>query len=103
MNTILRSLEPVHPGTILVQDFLAPSGTSPAQLARELHVAPSRIQSIASCKRPITAEIALRLGAYFGVAPQTWLSLQAEYDLHVAARTYGEAIHRTVGRRRAIA
>jgi addiction module HigA family antidote len=103
MSTTLKLLEPVHPGAILVEDFLNPLGISPERLAQDLHVAVSRIQGIAGCNRPITAEIAIRLDAYFGVAPRTWLNLQAEYDLHVATRAHGEAIYRTVSRRRAIA
>jgi addiction module antidote protein, HigA family len=80
-------LDPIHPGEILLEDFLKPMGISINKLAREIDVPPGRISTIVNGKRSITADTALRLGAYFGVSPELWLNLQADYDLRVARRT----------------
>jgi addiction module HigA family antidote len=66
------------------------------QLARDLDVPPNRISAIVNGTRAITADSALRLGAYFGVSPETWLGLQVEYDLRCAKLQYGEEIARRV-------
>jgi addiction module HigA family antidote len=66
------------------------------QLACDLDVPPSRISAIVNGTRAITADSALRLGAYFGVSPEPWLGLQVEYDLRVAKLHYGEEIARRV-------
>ena len=79
-------LEPVHPGEILMEEFLKPMGISINRLARDIDVPPGRISTIVNGKRSISADTALRLGLYFGVAPELWLNLQADYDLRVARR-----------------
>lgn len=79
-------LDPIHPGEILLEDFLKPMGISINKLAREIDVPPGRISTIVNGKRSITADTALRLGVYFGVSPELWLNLQADYDLRVARR-----------------
>jgi len=79
-------LDPIHPGEILLEDFLKPMGISINKLAREIDVPPGRISTIVNGKRSITADTALRLGVYFGVSPEVWLNLQADYDLRVARR-----------------
>ena len=66
------------------------------RLARDLRVPPNRIHAIVHGNRSITADTALRLGAYFGVSPETWLNLQSEFDLRIAIRTIGDDIARTV-------
>ena len=71
------------------------------RLSRDLNVPPNRIHGIVHGTRSITADTALRLGTHFGVSPETWVNLQAEYDLRVARRTSGEEIGRTVRRRSA--
>lgn len=96
-----RLLDPIHPGEILNEDFMKPLGISINRLARDLHVPPNRIHGIVKGTRAITADTALRLGAYFGVTPQTWLNLQSEYDLRIARRTAGEEIAKTVRKREA--
>ncbi len=96
-----RVLDPIHPGEILSEDFMRPLGISINRLARDLHVPPNRIHGIVKGTRAITADTALRLGAYFGVTPQTWLNLQSEYDLRIARRTAGEEIAKTVRKREA--
>ncbi len=79
-------LDPVHPGEILMEDFLKPMGISINRLARDIEVPPGRISTIVNGKRSITADTALRLGLYFGVSPELWLNLQTDYDLRVARR-----------------
>lgn len=77
-------LDPVPPGEILLEDFLKPLGISQNRLAREIDVPVSRIAGIISGSRAVTADTALRLGAFFGVSPQLWLGLQTDYDLQIA-------------------
>ena len=92
----VRLLDPIHPGEILSEDFMKPLGISMNRLSRDLGVAPTRVHGIVHGTRSITADTALRLGAYFGATPETWLNLQVEYDLRVARRRSGEEIARTV-------
>ncbi len=94
-----RQLNPIHPGEILMQDFLEPMGISMNELARDIGVPAGRISQIVNGKRAVTADTALRLGRYFGVTPETWLGLQSEYELRLAQRTSGQEIERTVKRR----
>ncbi len=82
-----KPLDPIPPGEILYEEFMKPLGVSINALAREVAVPPNRISEIVSGKRSITADTALRLGKYFGVSPEIWLGLQADYDLRVAKRT----------------
>ena len=79
-------LDPIHPGEILLEDFLKPMEISINRLAREIDVPPGRISTIVNGKRSITADTALRLAAYFGTTPELWLNLQADYDLRLARR-----------------
>lgn len=79
-----REIPPVHPGEILVEDFLKPLGISQYRLAQAIGVPPRRINEIVHGKRAITADTALRLGAFFGTDAQSWLNLQAHYDLEMA-------------------
>lgn len=96
MSTRKKQLDPIHPGEILVEDFMKPHAISINKLARDLHVPPNRIHAIVHGNRSITADTALRLGAYFGVSPETWLNLQSEFDLRVAIRAIGDDVARTV-------
>ena len=98
MATRRGRLEPVHPGKTLLEDFMKPLGVSINRLARDVVVPPGRISAIVNGKRAITADTALRLGKYFGVSPQTWMGLQAEYDLRVAQQVIGEEVERRVQR-----
>ena len=82
-----------------MEDFMKPLSISINRLSRDLHVPPNRIHAIVHGTRAITADSALRLGTYFGVTPETWLSLQLEYDLRVARRVAGGQIAKTVRRR----
>jgi len=94
-----KGLEPIHPGEILLEEFMKPLGLSINGLSRDLHVPPNRIHGIVHGTRALTADTALRLGEYFGMEAQTWLGLQAEYDLRVARNASGQEIKRTVRKR----
>jgi addiction module HigA family antidote len=91
-----RKLRPIHPGDILKHDFLVPLGLSASRLARDLGVSPPTVNDIVRRRRPVTAEMALRLSRYLGTSPQLWMGLQAQYDLEVAARKIGKSVERTI-------
>jgi addiction module HigA family antidote len=95
----VKLLAPIHPGEILLNDFMRPLAISINRLARDLHVPPTRIHGIVHGARSITADTALRLGVYFNVTPETWLNLQTEFDLRTARRQSGPAILKSVRRR----
>ena len=96
MSRKRKRLEPIHPGEILLEEFMKPLGVSINRLARELSVPPGRISAIVNGKRAITADTALRLGTYFEVAAEIWVGLQADYELRVARRTVGPEIAKRV-------
>jgi addiction module HigA family antidote len=77
-------LKPVHPGEVLLEEYLKPLQLSQNRLGLEMGVPARRVNEIVLGKRGITADTALRLGRYFGVSPQFWLGLQMDYDLDVA-------------------
>ena len=81
----------VHPGAIL-KDELDELGITPTEFARQIDVPPNRVSQIIAGKRAITGDTALRFGHWFGVDPQFWINLQAQFELAVAARETGEAI-----------
>jgi len=93
-----KLLNPIHPGEILLEEFMKPLGVSINRLAREIAVPPGRISAIVNGKRAITADTALRLSKYFGVSSDLWLGLQADFDLRIAKRTVGPEIDRRVHR-----
>jgi addiction module HigA family antidote len=78
-----RKLQPVHPGEVLVEDFLEPLGLSQYRVAKALNVPPRRINEIVLGKRAVTADTALRLARFFGTSARFWLNLQTAYDLDV--------------------
>lgn len=78
---VTRELVPIHPGEILLEEFLNPMQISQYRLAKEIHVDPRRINEIIHGKRAISADTALRLGTYFGMTAEFWLNLQSHYDL----------------------
>ena len=78
-----KKLPPIHPGEILMEEFLEPMGISQYRLAKDTSVSPRRINEIVHGKRSITADTALRLGRFFGMSPQFWLNLQTRHDLEV--------------------
>lgn len=85
-------LDEIHPGEILLEDFMKPMGISARQLAADIDVSPSRISELVNGHRPVTADTALRLGLFFNMEPRFWLNLQTEYDMRMAARTLSEKI-----------
>ena len=91
-----KELDPVHPGEVLLEEFLKPMGLSQNRLALDIGVPPRRINEVVLGKRSITADTALRLGRYFGNSPQFWLGLQKDYDLDIAAEALGERLEREV-------
>lgn len=96
MARIQNGMRPVHPGEFLREDYLGPLGITANALAKALGVPASRINDIALERRGITADTALRLARYFGGDAQTWLNLQATYDLKVAQRDHGREIEKQV-------
>ena len=91
-----RKMSPVHPGEVLLEEFLRPLQLSQYRLARDISVPPRRINEIVLGKRGITADTALRLGRYFGTTEQFWLNLQAHYDLEVERDRLGDRLRREV-------
>ena len=91
-----KKMAPVHPGEILMEEFLGPMSISQYKLAKDISVAPRRINEIVHGQRAITADTALRLGRYFGLSPQFWLNLQSHFDLAVAEDRIGGRLAREV-------
>ena len=87
-------LHPVHPGEVLVEEFLKPMKLSQNRLAIAIGVPARRINEIALEKRSISADTALRLARYFGNSPQFWLGLQMDYDLDIARARMGASMGR---------
>jgi antitoxin HigA-1 len=90
----MKSLPNIHPGEVLLEEFLTPMGISQNALARAAGVPPRRINEIVLGKRGVTADTAVRLAAALGTSERFWLGLQADYDLEEAHRTLGKAIDR---------
>lgn len=86
------SIHPVHPGEMLLDEFLKPLGVTQYRLAKSISVPPRRINEIVHGKRAVTADTALRLGRFFGMEEQFWLNLQAHYDLEVARDAIGDRL-----------
>lgn len=91
-----EKLHSIHPGEILLEEFLKPLNMSQSRLALDIGVHPRRINEIVLGKRSITADTALRLARYFGNSPQFWLGLQMDYDLDMAADLLGNRLEREV-------
>jgi addiction module HigA family antidote len=89
-------LRPVHPGEVLLEEFLEPMGLSQNRLALSIGVSSRRINEIVLGKRSITADTALRLARYFEMSPQFWLGLQMDYDLDVAEEAVAERLKQEV-------
>ena len=91
-----KSLSPIHPGEILLEDFMKPLGLTQYRLAQDIGVTPIRISQIVNGERSITVDTAMRLARYFGTSAAVWLRLQVRYDLEVAERELSERINREV-------
>ncbi|MGH8654461.1 MAG: HigA family addiction module antitoxin [Gammaproteobacteria bacterium] len=85
-------LSNIHPGEVVLEEFLKPKGISQNRIAREIGVPPRRINEIVQGKRAITADTALRLAKYFGVSECFWMGLQADYDLEEARKGLGKRL-----------
>ncbi len=95
-NELKIKLAPVHPGEILLEEFMKPLGLSQTRLGRDLWVSPRRINEIVHGKRSVTADTALWLSRYFGTSAEFWLGLQADYDLDTASDRLAQRILREV-------
>jgi addiction module HigA family antidote len=91
-----EKLAPLHPGEILLEEFMKPLGISQNRLGRALKVPPRRINEIVHGRRSVTADTALRLSRFLGTSPEFWLGLQADYDLDVAKDRLEDKINRDV-------
>ncbi|WP_366028873.1 HigA family addiction module antitoxin, partial [Rhodoferax sp.] len=85
-NMTQTLLDEIHPGEILLEEFMKPMAITARQLAADMDVPPSRISDIVNGARPITADTALRLGRFFSMEPRYWLNLQTEYDMRTVTR-----------------
>ncbi len=91
-----EKLKPVHPGEVLVEEFLNPMELSQDDVALSIGVSARRIHEIIVGEYPVTADIALRLARYFGTSPQFWLGLQMDYELDIAEDTIAERLDREI-------
>lgn len=91
-----KTLNPIHPGEILLEEFLVPMEISQYRLAKDVHVPPRRINEIVHGKRAITADTALRLSRYFGTTAEFWTNLQSAYDLDVARQDIGSKLEKEI-------
>jgi addiction module HigA family antidote len=91
-----KRIPPIHPGEILLEEFLKTMNLSQNRLAMNMHVPARRINEIVLGKRRITADTALRLGRFFGNSPQFWLGLQMDYDLDVTEDNLKDRLNREV-------
>ena len=91
-----KRLAPVHPGSVLLRDFIEPMGISRYRVAKNIGVAQRRIDLICRGEASVSADMALRLGSLLGTTPEFWINLQAQYDLEVAERAVGKQISKLV-------
>ena len=94
-----NGMRPIHPGEVLLEDYIKPMGMNVRALSLALRVPYSRLREIVDGNRGVSADTALRLERYFGSEAQGWLNLQAAYDLRVAEKLNAKAIHRDIAPR----
>lgn len=92
----MMKMEPIHPGEVLLEEFLAPMDLSQYRLAKDISVPARRINEIVHGKRSITADTALRLGRYFGTSAQFWMNLQDHFDLEIQMDKIGDRLDKEV-------
>lgn len=92
----MKKMKPIHPGEVLLEEFLKPMEISQYRLAKDISVSARRINEIVHGTRAITADTALRLGRYFGTAAQFWLNLQNHFDLEVQKDKIGDRLKNEV-------
>jgi addiction module HigA family antidote len=95
----VNGMRPIHPGEILREEFLMPLEMSSGTLARALKVSTSSVDDVVNERRPVTAELALRLARYFGGDASSWMNMQQTYDLKVARRAHGDRIEAEIAPR----
>jgi antitoxin HigA-1 len=93
---MMREIPPIHPGEILLEEYLKPMGISQYRLAKDLNVDPRRINEIIHGQRSITADTALRLARYFGTSERFWINLQSRYDLELQKMELGDRLEKEV-------
>ena len=91
-----KRMKPIHPGEILLEEFLKPMEISQYRIAKDIHVPARRINEVVHGTRSISANTALRLGKYFNMSPQFWLNLQSHYDLEVEEDKIGKRINKEI-------
>jgi len=91
-----REMPPVHPGEVLLEDFLKPMNITQYRLAKSIGVPQRRIGEIVAGKRAITADTALRLARFFGTDPQSWMNLQSQFDLVIAEQSLSDRLDREI-------
>jgi len=91
-----ENLSPIHPGEVLLEDFMKPLGLSQYRLAQDIGVTPIRISQIVHGQRAISVDTAMRLARYFGTSAAVWLRMQVRYDLEVAEKGLSDRINREV-------
>ena len=92
----MKKMTPIHPGEVLLEEFLNPMGISQYRLAKDISVPARRINEIVHGMRSITADTALRLGRFFGTSAQFWLNLQNHFDLEIQSDKIGDRLDREV-------
>ena len=91
-----EKLPPIHPGEILLEEFLKPMGLSQYRVAKDINVSPRRINEIVHGKRNISADTALRLALYFGLSERFWMNLQSRYDLEIEKDRLADRLEKEV-------
>ena len=92
----VREIPPIHPGELLLEEYLKPMSISQYRLAKDINVDPRRINEIIRGQRSITADTALRLARYFGTSERFWLNLQSRYDLELQKMELGDRLEKEV-------
>lgn len=91
-----KDIPPLHPGEVLLEEFLKPLGVTQHQLALSMRVSPQKINDIVRGKRGITADTALRLALVLGTTPEFWMGLQSDFDLETASEALGDRLEKDV-------
>jgi len=91
-----KTLSPIKPGDVLLEEFLKPMNITQTQLSKGIKVPANRVSQVIHGKREITADTALRLGKYFGIEPEFWLNLQVRYNMKIARSKIGKKIEKEV-------
>ena len=89
-------MKPVHPGEVLVEEFLVPLGISQYRLSKDIHVPLRRVNEIALRRRGITVDTAMRFARYFGTTPELWQNLQSQYEMDLAKNSIWERIRESI-------